>query len=242
MIKQGLRWWLVLLLLLAVAAIAAGLFIQDELLWGLGLGFLLFFMMLVPVIAMRARRLGRVDQTPALATWRYTPDEARQVARDLLAWQRQRNRWLVPFTAGCLALLGGVFAVILHLEFPDRPLWQWLLLVVPAGLPWVVRGAYHGYLRHRIKRAPCETRIGRHFLIWGNVRPVFNERDTLVVTAADYLSENGRHYLKVCYHSTERMRYGKAEFDDWVLLLIPAGHESEARALLTIIGDQSEQS
>lgn len=238
MVKQGFCWWL-LALLLAGGAIVAGLLIGDELVWGLGLGFLLFFLMLVPVMVIRAQRLGRYDEEKVLVSWGYSRSEAQQVARDMLAWQRQRNRWLAPFTAGCLAVIGGIFVVVLHLEFPDRPLWQWLLLMLPAGLPWAVRGVYHLYLKQMILNDPCETKIGRNFLIWGNVRPVFNERDTLVAVAAEFRSENDQHYLNVYYHSTERMRYGKAEFDDQVRLLVPAGRDSEARAVIKALQDDN---
>ncbi|OFV72059.1 hypothetical protein [Acetobacterium wieringae] len=240
MIKQVFRWWLMVLLLLAAGGLIAGLLIGAELVWGLALGFLVL-LLLVPVLVIRAQRLGRSETDPVLVSWSYSRAEARQVARDLLAWQRQRNRWLAPFTAGCLALIGGIFVVVLHQQFPDRPLWQWLWLLLPAGLPWGIRGLYHLYLRQQILTAPCETKIGRHFLIWGNVRPVFNQRDTLTAVAAEWHLETDRHYLKLHYHSTERMRYGKAEFDDQVRLLIPAGRDSDARDVIKALQDDKRR-
>lgn len=241
MIKQIFRWWLLALLLLAAGVLAAGLVLGDDLVWGLGLGFLVLVLLLIPVLAIRARRLGRYQEDQVLVTWTYSSAEARQVARDVLAWQGQRNRWLVPFTAGCLALMGGIFVVVLHQQFPEPPLWQWLWLLLPAALPGLVRGLYHLYLQEQIRKDPCQTRIGRHFLVWGNVRPVFNERDTLAAVAAELLSENDQPYLKMTYHSTARMRYGQAEFDDQVRLLVPAGRDSEARALIQALEDDKKR-
>jgi hypothetical protein len=240
MLKQIFRWWLLALLLLAGGVLIAGLLIGDELVWGLGLGFLVLVLLLIPVLAIRAQRLGRYHEDQVLVSWSYSRAEARQVVRDVLAWQRQRNRWLVPFTAGCLALIGGIFVVVLHQQFPEPPLWQWLWLLLPAALPGVVRGLYHLYLQQQIRKTPCQTKIGRHFLIWGNVRPVFNERDTLTAVAAELHAENDQHYLKLHYHSTARMRYGQAEFDDQVCLLIPAGRDSDARALIQTLQDEKE--
>lgn len=235
MIKQG--WWLLLLIVPAGGALVGGLLLGDELVWGLGLGFLVFGLLFIPVLVLRAKRLGRSETDPELASWSYSRAEARQVARDLLAWQRQRNRWLAPFTAGCLALMGAIFVVVLHQQFPEPPLWQWLWLLLPAGLPGVIRGLYHLYLRQQILSTPCETRIGRHFLIWGNVRPVFNQRNTLTAVAAELDTETDRHYLKIHYHSTEHLRYGQAAFDDWVCLLIPAGRDSDAQAVIKALQD-----
>ncbi|UYO61180.1 hypothetical protein LNN31_10320 [Acetobacterium wieringae] len=235
MIKQG--WWLLLLIVPAGGALVGGLLLGDELVWGLGLGFSVFGLLFIPVLVLRAKRLGRSETDPELASWSYSRAEARQVARDLLAWQRQRNRWLAPFTAGCLALMGGIFVVVLHQQFPEPPLWQWLWLLLPAGLPWVIRGLYHLYLRQQILSTPCETKIGRHFLIWGNVRPVFNQRNTLTAVAAELDTKTDRHYLKIHYHSTEHLRYGQAAFDDWVCLLVPADRESDARAVIKALQD-----
>ncbi|WP_296560122.1 hypothetical protein [uncultured Acetobacterium sp.] len=238
MVKAVFRWWLLLLLLLAGGAIVAGLLIGVAEVRGIGLGFFVLLLLFVPVLAIQAKRLGRYDEDQVLVDWTYSRPEARQVARDVLAWQRQRNRWLAPFTAGCLAVIGAIFAVILHLEFPGRPLWQGLLLLLPVGLPWLVRSLYHLYLKRRILRMPCQSKIGRNFLIWGNLCPVFNERDTLAAVAAVLCTENDQHYLKLHYHSSVRMRYGKAEFDDQVGLLVPAGRDSEARALIKTLQDE----
>ena len=241
MLKEIFRWWLLALLLPAGGVLAAGLLMGDELVWGLGLGFLVLVLLLIPVLAIRAQRLGRYHDDQVLVDWSYSRAEARQVARDVLAWQRQRNRWLVPFTAGCLALMGGIFVVVLHQQFPEPPLWQWLWLLLPVGLPGLVRGLYHLYLQQLIRKPPCQTRIGRHFLIWGNFRPVFNERDTLAAAVAVLHAENDPHYLALTYHSTARMRYGQAEFDDQVRLLVPAGRDSDARALIQALEDATKR-
>lgn len=85
-------------------------------------------------------------------------------------------------------------------------------------------------------KEPCETKIGWNFLLWGNLRPVFNERETLKAMDADFLEENGRFYLRVLYRSTGRMCYGgKVEFWDRVPLLVPDGCEVKARALVKFI-------
>lgn len=134
--------------------------------------------------------------------------QAKRVAQDILDWHRKRNRWLAPFTSVCLALIGGIFATVLHEQFPNTPLWQWLLLLLPAVLPWVVRSLYRLYLKAVILREPCETVIGRDFLLWGNTRPVFNEREALKAEDADFVEENGRRCVRVLYRSIGRARYG----------------------------------
>lgn len=236
MIKPRFWWGIIILMLMAMAVIVAGVLLNEELVWGLGLAFVLFLIMLIPVITFRAKRLGRYDETKVLGSWSYSREEASQVARDILAWQSKRNPWLVPFTAGCLGIIGGIFAAVLHQQFPAVPLWNWLLLLLPVGLPWVARGLYRLYLKMMILKDPCETNIGRDFLLWGNVRPVFNERETLKAVDADFLEENGRFYLRVLYRSTGRMRYNSiVEFRDRVSLLVPDGCEVKARALVKLI-------
>lgn len=91
--------------------IVTGVMMAEELIWWLGLALLLFLIMLIPVLALRAKRLQRYDESKVLGSWAYSPEEARQVAQDILGWQRKRNPWLVPFTAGCLGIIGGIFAV-----------------------------------------------------------------------------------------------------------------------------------
>ncbi|MBU4438437.1 MAG: hypothetical protein L6276_12500 [Acetobacterium sp.] len=234
--KPYFKWMLSLLLLATLAVIVTGVMMAEELIWGLGLALLLFLIMLIPAIALRAKRLGRYDESKVLGSWAYSPEEARQVAQDMLGWQSKRNRWLVPFTAGCLAIIGGIFAMVLYEQFPEVPLWRWLSLLLAAGLPWAARGFYRWYLKRMIMKDPCETKIGWNFLLWGNVRPVFNERETLKAMDADLLEENGRFYLRVLYRSTGRMRYGgKVEFRDRVPLLVPDGCEVKARALVKLI-------
>lgn len=234
--KPHFRWMISLLLLAALAVIVTGVIMAEELLWGLGLALLLFLIILIPAITLRVKRLGRYDESKVLGSWAYSPEEAQQVAQNILAWQRKRNRWLVPFTAGCLAIIGGIFAAVLYEQFPEVPLWRWLLLLLPVGLPWLARGLYRWYLKRMILKVPCETQIGWNFLLWGNVRPVFNERETLKVMDADFHEENGRFYLSVLYRSTGRMRYGgKVEFRDRVPLLVPDGCEVKAQALVKLI-------
>lgn len=232
------RFWVVttLFILLAGGVILAGVLIETELVWGLGLALLLCILIITPVLAIRSKRLGRYDESQALVRWSYSPEETKTVAQDVLAWQRQRNRWLVPFTAGCLIILGGILAAVFHEQFPETPLWQWLLLLLPALLPWVVRALYNVYLRSIILREPCETVIGRDFLRWGNTRPVFNEREALKLAAADIVEENGASYVRVLYRSIGRVRYGgKVQYRDYVLLLVPRSCENEARALIDVI-------
>lgn len=242
MIKQGFWWVIIILMLSAMGVIVAGVLINEELIWGLGLGLLLFVIMMIPVIAFRAKRLGRYDASKVLASWRYSRDEANQVARDMLDWQGKRNRWLAPFTAGCLGMTGSIFAAVLHQQFSTVPLWQLLLLLLPAGLPWAVREFYRQYLKRLILKDPCETQIGRNFLIWGNVRPVLNERETLEAVDADVLEENGRFYVRVLYRSTVRMRYGgKVEYRDRMPLLVPVGGKEKAWALVSLIRNEKDE-
>ncbi|WP_373483825.1 hypothetical protein [Acetobacterium sp.] len=54
-------------------------------------------------------------------------------------------------------------------------------------------------------------------------------------------AENDQHYLELHYHSTARMRYGQAEFDDQVRLLVPAGRDSDARALIQTLEDATKR-
>lgn len=230
-------WWgVTFLILLAVGVIFVGVLIDKELVWGLGIALLLFLVITTPVFAMRVKRLGRYDDSKALARWTYSTDEAKAVAQNVLDWHRKRNRWLAPFTSACLALIGGIFATVLHEQFPNTPLWQWLLLLLPAVLPWVVRSLYRLYLKAVILREPCETVIGRDFLLWGNTRPVFNEREALKAVDADFVKENGRRCVRVLYRSIGRMRYGgKVEYRDQVSLLVPDGCEVKAQALVGVI-------
>ena len=75
MIKQG--WWLLLLIVPAGGALVGGLLLGDELVWGLGLGFLVFGLLFIPVLVLRAKRLGRSETDPELASWSYSRAEAR---------------------------------------------------------------------------------------------------------------------------------------------------------------------
>lgn len=238
------RFWLVttLFILLAGGVILTGVLIETELVWGLGLALLLCILIITPVLAIRSKRLGRYDESQALVRWSYSSEETKTVAQDVLAWQRQRNRWLVPFTAGCLVILGGILAAVFHEQFPETPLWQWLLLLLPALLPWVARALYLLYLKALILREPCETIIGRDFLLWGNTRPVFNEREALKLAAVDIVEEGGVGYVRVLYRSIGRVRYGgKVQYRDYVLLRVPVGRQAEARSLVEAIRNGKNQ-
>lgn len=242
MAKRFIRG-MALLMGLAGAIIAAGAAMDQEPIWGLGVAFLLFLVVLIPVLAVHVKRLDRCEPDKTLLTWRYSYKESKLVAQTILCWRKKQTHWVAPLMGICIAFMGGIFAVVLHEQFPDEPLWQWLLLLLPAALPWVARALYWLRLKDLILRDPCETVVGRDFLIWGNTRPVLNERDTLRAVDADYVTDDdGNAFVHVLYHSTKRLRYGgKAEFRDTVTLLIPMGREEEARTLIGTIRKGADQ-
>jgi hypothetical protein len=225
-----------LITMAAAGAIAIGIYLNAELIWGLGIGFGLFYYLLLPALYLRNKNIGRLNPDQALASYYYSPDEARQVAAAILSWQKRRNRWIAPFTSGCLGLMGVIFVVVLHTQFPDPPLWWWFWLMILAVLPFVLRVSYFFYLKRLILKDPCKTIVGRNFLMWGNTIPVFNERETLKATDANLITQDNRQYVEVLYRSITRMRYGgKVEHRDRVLVLIPLGFERAAQDLVTVI-------
>lgn len=228
---------LLLITLLVYAAMAAataiGFYLKEELIWGLAIGFSVFYLLLLPAIYVRKKNLGRFNPAEALGSFSYSTSETQLVAATILDWQKRRNRWIAPFTAGCLGFMGVIFLVVLHTQFPEVPLWQWLWLLLPTALPYLLRAVYFFYLKRLVLKEPCTTVIGRNFLKWGNTTPVFNEREALNATDASLINENGRYYVEVLYRSITRMRYGgKVEHRDRVKLLVPLGFERMAQDLV----------
>lgn len=236
------RFWVVLiaLLLIFAAMTAIGLAVNIEELWGLGVAFLLLFIMAIPIFALRERRLRRYETSEAMARWTYSQLESDCVASDILFVQQKRTHWVVPLLTGCLVFMGAVFAMVVRNQFPDMPFERMLLLLLPAILPYLGMKLYRMRLRSVIVREPCETIIGRDFLVWGNTLPVLNERESVKVADAELTVSNGHSYIRVLYRSIGRMRYGKINFSDTVLLLVPMDQQDAARQLVSAIRSQAK--
>ena len=234
--KTPLVWITILITMIAAGAIAFGIYIEVELIWGLGIGLGLFYALALPAFWVRAKKRSRFNPDEALASFLYSPEEARLVATAILDWQKKRNPWIAPFTAGCLGVMGAIFVMVLHTQFPEPPLWQWLWLLLPTVLPFIIKSGYLFYLKRLILKEHCVTIIGRNFLQWGNTMPVFNERESLKATDASLITKERRYYVEILYRSITRLRYGgKVEHRDRVLVLVPFGFEKSARDLVAVI-------
>ncbi len=231
--------WVVMLplLLLFASVTAAGILMREEPIWGLGLGLFLFVIIIIPGFSMRQKHLGRIKPEHALARWGYSYNESDILADALLAQSAKRRRILAILLCVCLAFMGVIFINVIKNGDPSIPLWRLLLLLVPAALPWLGIWLYRIYLKNLIRREPCETIIGRNFLIYANTCPTMNERTGLNAAGAELRMENGACYLKILYKSTTRSRYGQViKFTDNFSILVPAGREDEARALEGLLG------
>lgn len=231
------------MLTLAIATVMAiGFNLGIELIWGLGIGLGLTYCLVLPALYIRDKNMGRYNPEQSLTRFNYSQDETKLVAATIIDWQKKRNRWIAPFTAGCLGMIGGIFLVVLHAQFPETPLWQWFWLLLPVSLPFIIRFVYFFYLRRIILKVPCMTIVGRNFLKWGNTMPVFNEREDLKAIDASLITKDDRHYVEILYQSISRLRYGgKVEHRDWVLVLIPLGFERPAEDLVALIRTVKEK-
>lgn len=154
-----------------------------------------------------ARQEG-VDLDEALKSFLYSPEETRLVVAAILDWQKKRNPWIAPFTAGCLGFMGAILMMVLYTQFSGPPLWQWLWLLLPTALPFIIKSGYLFYLKRLILKEPCTTIIGRNFLQWGNTMSVFNEREALKATDASLITQDRHYYVEILYRSISRLRYG----------------------------------
>lgn len=231
------------MLTLAIATVMAiGFNLGIELIWGLGIGLGLTYCLVLPALYIRDKNMGRYNPEQSLTRFNYSQDETKLVAATIIDWQKKRNRWIAPFTAGCLGMIGGIFLVVLHAQFPETPLWKWFWLLLPVSLPFIIRFVYFFYLRRIILKVPCMTIVGRNFLKWGNTMPVFNEREDLKAIDASLITKDDRHYVEILYQSISRLRYGgKVEHRDWVLVLIPLGFERPAEDLVALIRTVKEK-
>lgn len=228
--------------LAAATAIGIGFFTEIELVWGLGIALGLFYYLLLPALYIRDKNMGRFNPDQFLTRFNYSPDEAKLVATTILDWQKKRSQWIAPFTAGCLGMTGGIFLVVLHSQFPETPLWQWFWLLLPVSFPFMIRFIYFFYLKRIILKVPCITIVGRNFLKWGNMMPVFNEREDLKAIDASLVTKDDRHYVEVLYRSISRLRYGgKVEHRDRMLVLVPLGFERSAQDLVALIRSAKEK-
>jgi len=242
MMRIRLKWITTMMTMATATAIGIGFFTEIELVWGLGIGLGLFYYILLPALYIRDKNRARFNPDQFLTSFNYSLDETKLVAATILDWQKKGNRWIAPFTAGCLGMTGGIFLVVLHAQFPETPFWQWLWLLLPVSFPFITQFVYFFYLRRIILKVPCMTIVGRNFLKWGNMMPVFNEREDLKAIDASLVTKDDRHYVEVLYWSISRLRYGgKVEHRDRVLVLVPLGFERPAQDLVALIRSVKEK-
>ena len=112
-----------------------------------------------------------------------------------------------------------------------------------GGSSWIGLLIYRACFRRLVLQEPCETVIGRDFLLLANTHPVFNQRADLKTTFAQMVRDDkGDLYLEAIYKSIGRLRYGqKITYKDKVKIPVPGGREEEARILADVISGNKKK-
>ena len=225
-----------LILLVCFAAVTTiGFMLKSELVWGMGLGMLLFVAVLYPAFSVRQKRVSRIMTGEPIAAFTYSFHEADILAAALPKKNMKRRRGYALLIFICLAICGGIFMDVVHRGNPDIPLWQLVILLTPALLPFMVLWIYSAYEKGLILQYPCRSLIGRDFLLIANTRPVVNERAGLTAIMAKIQRIDDEPYLTVTYKSTTKARYGTIRFSDTFDILIPEGQEDAAQQAASVI-------